>query len=262
MTPRPRLRITLTSLLLASVLVSPASAAPHQYMMFSFAVASSPVGHSPESGVIQADDGRLYGTTSQAGLTGQGGVYSLALDGSGFRSVHAFTALEGRPVSRLLQAPDGFLYGSTVLPNGLGNAFRMSIDGTVEIIHSFTQREGGACRGGFTLASDNMLYAVTSGATGNGAVIRMSLDGAVQVVHRFTGADGALYGVAQTGGAHGSGTVFRLALDGSFAVLHELFGPVDGQFPIHAMARVGDYLYGTTSEGGSNATGTLFKIRP
>lgn len=239
------------------------------------------VGIFPTTSLIQAQNGLLYGTTGQGGGLSHGSAYRLALDGSGLRSMHAFTAQEGAPNARLMEAPDGHFYGTTFLSGGIGNAFRMAADGAVEIIHTFTDDEGHFSRGGFTLASDNKMYAVTVGGTGGaglGAVIRMSLDGSVEVLHRFTGADGAspasglvvgpdgaLYGTTLAGGDRNEGTVFRMALDGSFARLHSFVGKHEGKSPRGALARVGEYLYGTTSEGGSKTAGTAgttFRVSP
>ena len=62
-------------------------------------------------GLIQARDGRLYGTTRLVGHPA-GTVYSIDLAGN-YRVLHSFVAFTAPPGSRLLEASDGNLYGVT-----------------------------------------------------------------------------------------------------------------------------------------------------
>src|SRR5262245_59408802 len=67
--------------------------------------------------------------------------------GQSFEVLHSFAA--GRapavPASELIEGADGKLYGTTYLggANGDGTAFRVSADGTVEIVHSFKRNVDG-----------------------------------------------------------------------------------------------------------------------
>jgi uncharacterized repeat protein (TIGR03803 family) len=78
----------------------------------------------PTSGLIQARDGQLYGTTWTT-------VCRISLDGT-FATFHSFDArVEGFNPQALVSAPDGSLFGTTSTggPLGMGTVFRMTLDG-------------------------------------------------------------------------------------------------------------------------------------
>jgi uncharacterized repeat protein (TIGR03803 family) len=73
-------------------------------------------GQDPRGGLIQANDGKLYGATTGGGSTNQGVVYQLDISGvlPVFKVIHAFNGRDGaNPVRDLIQASDGNLYGVT-----------------------------------------------------------------------------------------------------------------------------------------------------
>src|SRR4029077_15822440 len=70
-------------------------------------------GGIPQSGLIQATDGNLYGTTQNGGSFGQGTVYQVSTSGS-FTVLRSFNqGSDGQPSGALIQATDGNLYGMT-----------------------------------------------------------------------------------------------------------------------------------------------------
>ncbi len=56
---------------------------------------SSSGGANPYSGLMQATDGFLYGTTSQGGTSGYGTVFRVATNGNGFNAFLHFTSSNG-----------------------------------------------------------------------------------------------------------------------------------------------------------------------
>ncbi len=78
--------------------------------------------------LMQASDGRLYGTTSLGSVGANGAIFSLNPDGSSFSFLFAFTGLDSNGANvdgyslyaPLVQAPDGKLYG--VAQSGGSNA--------------------------------------------------------------------------------------------------------------------------------------------
>jgi uncharacterized repeat protein (TIGR03803 family) len=79
---------------------------------------SGPDGGLVLSGLLQATDGNLYGTTWNGGANGEGTVFKLTTDGT-FTLLHSFTPSDGGgSEGGFLQAVDGSLYGIT----GLGGA--------------------------------------------------------------------------------------------------------------------------------------------
>src|SRR6266498_2893290 len=66
-------------------------------------------GRFPRSGLVEAGDGFLYGTTQMGGSNGSGTIYKLAKNGSGYTVLDSFgtTAADGQnPYGRLIQASD------------------------------------------------------------------------------------------------------------------------------------------------------------
>jgi len=182
-------------------------------------------GSNPNAPLIQAGDGRLYGTTSWESRFGAGTVFSITLDGVA-TVLHTFDGSDGFYAAGLIQARDGNFYGTTDGGRGLpGTAYRMAADGTVTVLHSFpwsTQPEGYAPVGSLLQAANGWFYGVTQrgGGSGFGTVFRMKPNGDVTVLHTFTdgntGActlvqarDGMLYGTSW-GGANNVGYVYRL----------------------------------------------------
>jgi uncharacterized repeat protein (TIGR03803 family) len=90
-----------------------------------------PDGQSP-SGLIQATDGNLYGTTYRGGANGYGTVFKITPSGT-LTTLYNFCSLSGctdgaGPTAGLIQATDGGLYGTTTQAEFDGG---QSNDGTV-----------------------------------------------------------------------------------------------------------------------------------
>lgn len=201
-------------------------------------------GASPVGGVIEGADGYFYGVTYEGGINGRGTIYRVRFDGSGFQTLHVFTAtttVEGVavntdgtfPAAGLADGGDGTFYGTTASggPNGLGTLFAISPDGaTFDVLHDF-EAAGGSRPGGALLLGD----------------------------------DGRLYGTATAGGTTSTGTVanfgtiFVIARDGTgYAKLHD-FDNENGIGPIGKLVRLSaTALAGITSGGGGCGQGTLF----
>ena len=242
----------------------------------------------------------LYGATSQGGANGQGVLFSVGVDGSGFTVLKEFDAVSpitgynsggARPVGGLVTA-GGKLYGvaSAGGAGGTGLVFSIDANGSNHTaLRSFAPLDadtatnlGGAFpAGGLTLVGGR-LHGVTlaGGAAGAGTVYSLALDGgSFATLHDFSQGDGAapvarpsasgnlLYGTSSAGGAGDAGTVFALDVsDGRFRTLHH-FEALDadglnarGAHPAAELLRAGDVLYGTTTAGGPGGTGVVFAI--
>src|SRR5208282_1549570 len=195
-------------------------------------------GAYPSSGLILSDN-TLYGTAKLGGGFGNGTVFAVNTDGTGFTNLYSFTA-----------------------------------EAWVSSINASTNSDGANPVGGLIL-SGNTLYGTASaaGSCGKGTVFAVNTDGTdFTTLHSFTGgSDGAnpvaglilsgntLYGTASGGGSSGPGTVFAINTDGSgFTTLHSFTGGSDGANPYANLTLSGSTLYGTTWGGGSSASGTVF----
>jgi hypothetical protein len=88
-------------------------------------------GQKPLSGLIEASDGVLYGTTSSGGLSSgnsAGVVFKVTKDGTGYHILRNFTTIGGdgaNPSAGLLEWSDGALYGTP----GYGTLFKSFFGG-------------------------------------------------------------------------------------------------------------------------------------
>jgi uncharacterized repeat protein (TIGR03803 family) len=180
--------------------------------------------------LIQAGNGKFYGTLPQGGSANAGTIYEATLDGK-MRTIHQFPQLDLGIPETLLEASDGMLYGTTrglYLGGytGYSSIFRLN-PYTYEFttIYSFKQQPQGEC--------------------------------SCQVIQ---GSDGKLYGIASGGGTYGGGTVF--VLDAGLPPpkpLVSLFAPQSG--PVGRQILLwGRGLLGATSISFNGAAATAFKV--
>ena len=111
-------------------------------------------GSQPIGGLVQANDGTIYGTTYAGGTIQKGIVFKISPSGSGYLVLHNFdttqTVNDGlQPFGGLALGTDGNLYGTT----GAGGAtnhgalFRMTPSGQYSTLYSFCSVNG--CKDGF-----------------------------------------------------------------------------------------------------------------
>jgi uncharacterized repeat protein (TIGR03803 family) len=282
---RAPLRLLVAAAAVAQV-APPATMAQQTYtVVYSFTHGAD--GAGPVASLIQATDGKFYGTTSGGGSQLAGTVFTITPAGT-HTVLHSFgnPGDAKDPKAALVQATDGNFYGTTQdgPDSGFGAVFKMTPAGGVTILHAFT----GGVDGGHPLApliqaSDGNFYGTTlDGGLGYGTVFMMTPSGVVIVLHAFTGGtdggypyaaliqatDGNFYGTTRTGGAPGGtpcsacGTVFRMTLFGTLTVLHTFTG-TDGALPLTALIQATDgNFYGTTYQSGSFNGGTVFKMTP
>lgn len=230
---------------------------------------------SPEAIVFPAGDGALYGTTPIGGSNGSGTIFTLHVNGSGYRILHDFSVTDSGP-GTLIQGNDGALYGAGA------TIFRMNTDGGgYTVLHSFVNEDGSAPLGRLLQGNDGALYGTTysKGTTNDvGTVFKINTNGTgFKVLHTFSdpgdglnpvsgviqGSDGALYGTTTIGGTANKGIVFKINTDGGgYAILHSFAGPpADGSGSLGELVQgLGGVLYGTTFAGGNKDNGTIFKI--
>jgi uncharacterized repeat protein (TIGR03803 family) len=238
--------------------------------------------------LIQGMDGRLYGT-ARTGGGGDGTVFRLNLDGTGFAVLRILSNGPdlseggGYPDGKLVQGAGGALYGTTVQGgSGSGTVFKLNPDGTgFSVLTNFDSFTTGFGVSGLLLGTDGALYGAApyGGSSYSGTVFKLNTDGSgLTILTNFDyfatgaypnsellqGADGALYGTTRNGGSSYSGTVFKLNPDGSgFTVLTNFDYSTTGSNPNGGLLQGADgTLYGTTGYGGSGGYGTVFRLNP
>jgi uncharacterized repeat protein (TIGR03803 family) len=239
-------------------------------------------GAGPDTGeLIQATNGKLYGTTNYGGTSGGGTVFQLNVDGTGFQTLKSFSGSDGGGLtSGLIHASNGKLYGTTYYGGtfGRGTVFQLNADGTsFQSLHSFNDSNGGYPYGTLMQASNGKLYGTTiyGGTSGVGTVFQLNIDGTgFQSLHSFNysnggypragllqASNGRLYGTTYYGGTSGAGTIFLLNGDGTgFQSLHSFNGS-NGAYPQAGLVETSNgRLHGTTNYGGTSGNGTIFQV--
>ena len=244
-------------------------------------------GHS-YLGMVQATNGKLYGTTSGGEVKGNyGTVFKMTPSGK-LKTLYTFCSQNNctdgyHPTSELVQATNGNLYGTTAprIVHVGGTVFKITPSGKLKTLYTFCSQDkctdGVTPYAGLVQATDGNLYGTTyEGGTNNlGTVFQITPSGTWTKLHDFAGTDGArpverlvqatngnLYGTTGEGGTSNVGTVFKITLSGTLTKLHDFAG-TDGRTPYAGLiqARNGN-LYGATEYGGAQNFGTVFKITP
>ena len=249
-----------------------------------------------QTGVVLAA-GTLYGTTYYGGTNGNGVVFAVNTDGSGFTVLHTFSAAsppdytnaDGEAPQGSLTLVGDTLYGAAInggmVSGGYGTIYSLKTNGdTFTLLHSFDSTNGNAPNGPLVIANGEIYGTTETGGTGkNGTVFSMNLDGTgYTVLHPFTNADGAtpngvvlsgdtLYGNTFLGGTNNNGVVFSIKTNGEdFTILHTFSAGTagyynqfndDGMNPEMPVVVDGDTIYGTAAFGGHYDRGTLYSLK-
>ena len=146
-----------------------------------------PDGQFPQTGLVQASNGDLYGTTIAGGAYGDGTIFQITPTGK-LKMLYNVCSQSGCPegnylIAGLIQATDGNLYGIMDVggAKGSGTIFKMTLSGTLTTLYNFCSQSG--CpdgqypAGGLVQATDGNLYGTTAdgGANGDGTVFSLSL---------------------------------------------------------------------------------------
>jgi uncharacterized repeat protein (TIGR03803 family) len=184
-------------------------------------------GGSPYWGLVQANNGSLYGTTAFGGANnyppGYGTLFEVTPSGA-LTTLYSFCSQPGctdgySSYGGLMQATDKNVYGATYFGgansgciDGCGTLYRMTPSGAFSTIYNFCSQP--EC---------------TDGAGPYGALVQYT--------------NGALFGATYAGGANGYGTVFKLAAGlGRFVEARPNIGKVGATITI-----LGSLLSGATS---------------
>jgi uncharacterized repeat protein (TIGR03803 family) len=228
----------------------------------------------PNLTVTSARDGTLYGTTYQGGTNGDGAIFKIAIDGTGYTVLHSFGASDTAPTC-LIQGNDSALYGTC-----LDAVFRFDpVSGNYSVLHGFTNAlDGNAAFGKLIQGNDGALYGTTffGGTNNKGTVFRVTTNGDAYAILQNFGAtpdgntpyagviqatDGMLYGTTRAGGTNSHGTIYTVSTNGAgYKELYSL-GSADGSAPVGSLIQGQDnVLFGTTATGGTTLYGSIFQI--
>jgi uncharacterized repeat protein (TIGR03803 family) len=252
-------------------------------------------GQTPIAGLVQGQDGELYGTTSRGSANictirptynvHCGTIFKITTSGI-LTMLASFNQASGfSPSSPLVLGSDGNFYGTTVFGGanypGFGTVYKVTPTGTLTVLHSFDATDGEKPYAALVQGADGNFYGTTSygGANSNagGTVFKITPTGTLTTLHNFgsgdsTGpdagmilaSDGNFYGTTSGAGVSNTGTVFKITPSGTLTTLHT-FGGADGILPYSTLVEgTNGVLYGTTEYGANSACsegcGTIFSL--
>ena len=193
-------------------------------------------GAYPYAALVQASDGKFYGTTVGGGANGEGTVFKLS--GGTLTTLYNFCSKPNctdgqQPAAGLVQATDGNLYGTTSgggVHGNYGTVFQITTTGTLSTLYSFCSQSG-----------------CTDGDNPEAALVQAT--------------DGNFYGTTLAGGAYNGGTIFKITLIGSTLTPLHSFDGTNGSRPFAGLVQATDgNFYGTTYVGGPYGWGTIFSL--
>jgi uncharacterized repeat protein (TIGR03803 family) len=246
--------------------------------LYSFCAETACVdGEEALAGLVQASNGRFYGTTYTGGAYGGGTVFEITAAGK-LTTLHSFESPEGYyPNAGLVQATNGNFYGTTVFggAHDYGSVFEVAPGGKMTTLHSFDSTDGSHPYAGLVQAANGDFYGTTyeGGAHDYGTVFEITTGGAFTTLGSFDDTDGAypyagliqatngnFYGTTYLGGAHSDGTVFEISGGGTLTTLASFDG-TDGCCTYAGLLQATNgSFYGTTPSDGAHAYGTVFSL--
>lgn len=245
-------------------------------------------GMAPQSSLIQANDGKLYGTAEYGGTHGDGLIFQYDIATSVFTKKFEFNDLEkitGKyAIGAMIQASNGMLYGmgynGGIDNSGVVYKFDPSTSTFNKEFDFHKASEGSHPVASMVQAKDKMLYGVTQfgGIKNNGTIFQydpafdkytkkydfdLTTTGDAPIGSLLLAADGKLYGTTAYGGANDKGVLFQFDPASSAFVKKIEFNGANGSSPTGELIQLTDgKIYGMTREGGANEAGILFQYDP
>jgi uncharacterized repeat protein (TIGR03803 family) len=241
-------------------------------------------GASSYGELIQAADGKLYGTTVSGGLNSNGIIFSFDASASSFAKLFDFNGAEGRnPVGSLVQATNGKLYGMCTAGGLFNDGVIFSFDPSSSIytlVDNLGLTDASSPNGSLTQGIDGKLYGMTyaGGANNSGVVFSVDplsseyrklkdldyMSGDMPLGSLTEATNGTLYGMTSYGGGSDLGVIFSFnPVNGTYTKLKDISNNEIGGNPSAGLLKANDgKLYGMTTSGGSFGAGIIFSLDP
>jgi uncharacterized repeat protein (TIGR03803 family) len=246
--------------------------------------------------LTEGPDGRIYGQTlfggtdTCSGYCGNGVLYRINRDGTGFQIIHAYCSeancADGEYPGALVAGNDGNVYGTTAGGGtggtcegfGCGTLFRVTPStGAYEVVVNFTSSNGGS-PSNLMVASDGTLWGFSVGTTDVVLFHYTEATGTLQtfpvsfpliqgelpsspIIMAF-GPNGNIYGLYGVYAIDGAG-VFEVNTDGSNLHLFPFYTRSPGRGTPETMLLASDGNFWVADENGiSNSYGDIITLSP
>jgi uncharacterized repeat protein (TIGR03803 family) len=248
------------------------------------------MGSNPRGSLMQADNGKLYGTTYEGGIYGhEGGHGSYYRYGVMFEwdpGTHVFAkkvnfnplVTGSNPCGAIVQGDNGALYGMT---SG-GGLFKWDpLTETCTRIHGYSSSYSTLSDNTLLVGANHKMYgmAAISEKNGNGSLFEFdpdsdtilykfefnyAINGDSPLGPLFDGKDGKLYGVTISGGEKNMGVVFVWDILTKTIIKKQDFkGAENGANPSGGLVRgINGRFYGLTHSGGTFNKGVIYEWNP
>ncbi len=193
-------------------------------------------GTIPQNGLFKASNGKLYGSTSAAGLNGQGTFFEYMPGTTTITKRKDLSVADGsQPLGDVMEASNGLLYGTTSANGSFSKGTIFSFNTGTNVFSTLYHFNG------------------LEGATPGGELLQAS--------------NGKLYGAFKEEGLGGSGGIFSWTIaPGTYTEEYDFNTPplnTEGKFPDCSLVQGADGLiYGTTTQGGTSDLGVIFRFNP
>src|SRR3954468_21571575 len=247
--------------------------------------AEAPYGRDPESPLLRAPNGDLFGLALQGGSNGYGAIFRRSAAGD-FQVVFNFDIHKDLDknvgTKGLVRANDGTFYVPETHARppltGFGSILKISSAGVESFLYVFQQNgDGSAAAGRLTIGPDGNIYGASGRDASNfGTVFKLTPAGELTTLYSFqNGAEGAnpqgglvflpdgrLVGTT-IATSQNSGVIFSINSAGVETTMYRFQKGDDGIFANEPLTVGSDgNLYGTTQDGGVNRKGSFFKLTP
>lgn len=245
-------------------------------------------GKYPYGSLMQASNGKLYGTTHEGGIANGGVIFEFDLLSHTCNNKFNFYTNAGdpgvHPFGNLVQAPDGNLYGMTEGggANYSGALYKFNpTSGAYSRMFSFNSTSGMAPHGSLINGPGNKLYGMTrSGGVSNSGVLfdynpatnvytkkfdfSDAIDGQYPQGALTKASNGKFYGMTNSGGAHNGGTLYEFdPLTQAYVKKIDFLDSLGGTYPVGSLIEaLPGKLYGVTTTNGGSAfmgNGVIFE---